>query len=567
VTETDVLVPGLTNGTTHLIEVRAFTTLGGGGPWRGVSVTPGTGILPYDEAVLADTPAVYYPLQDEAPGPLGEAISALHAGGDYAVDHTADASPQALQNHVYLDGINDYIALPESYTFDPTAGFALEGWFNIRGVSSYERLWDFANAASTSDIFIHRTGTSNDMYFYMGGAGATIAQYPAVGTWNHIVFSVEPTGATTVYINGVVAGTASRTLAAPGPRKNKWLGRSAYPNDAYSQMCTSRLAVYHHPLTAARVKWHYNLGVESATAPASAVTGLILTPLDQSIDVVWNAMTGVNEYEIRVNGGAPTLVAGTQTVLTGLTNGVSYLVEVRPLNSHGAGPWTGASATPIVTLLFDRFERANSTTSPGVPETGGPYTVRVGTFGINANRLYSVSAGNTQLTFPAAFDVDVRAKLGSSPNGRIGLMVRWANSTNYWMFWVADGAASIYRCINGTFTMMSQQSVRAWVVGDTARFVAVGRRLYGFYNDDLVTTVFDRYSSLAGTETEAGVRHDTANHYIDTLSAYPSYSGMWDSTGDLAPVAPSDFGAQQSVLQSFVYKGRNSKTDDTGSVA
>ena len=51
----------------------------------------------------------------------------------------------------------------------------------------------------------------------------------------------------------------------------------------------------------------------------------------------WEPTVGAASYEYRLNGGSAVANASTFARVTGLTNGVPYTVEVRPLSSGGNG--------------------------------------------------------------------------------------------------------------------------------------------------------------------------------------------------------------------------------------
>jgi titin len=94
-----------------------------------------------------------------------------------------------------------------------------------------------------------------------------------------------------------------------------------------------------------------NAVVPAVTAP-SAPTGLVATPGNTTVALSWtapsnggSAITGYNVYEASSSGGenyaAPvngTLISGTTTTVTSLTNGTTYYFTVKAVNAIGSSP-------------------------------------------------------------------------------------------------------------------------------------------------------------------------------------------------------------------------------------
>jgi len=91
------------------------------------------------------------------------------------------------------------------------------------------------------------------------------------------------------------------------------------------------------------------------TVPGAPVLGSV-TAGDSSADLVWTAPTSdggadIMDYEYRLDGsGGWTSLSttGTSATVTGLTNGVTYSIEIRAVNEAGNGGSSNAvSVTPI----------------------------------------------------------------------------------------------------------------------------------------------------------------------------------------------------------------------------
>ena len=158
----------------------------------------------------------------------------------------------------------------------------------------------------------------------------------------------------------------------------------------------------------------------------------------------------------------------------------------------------------MATLLTDDFNRADNVTVLGGPVTGGPYTVRLGVWGINTNRALTNTVVNSHVTFPAAVDVSLQVTLpvlGSSG----GLIARWVDANTNWLFGLNGTVWALMHSVAGTYTVFSSGPTA--VAGDVIRFVAYGRNLYGLVNGKLVVLVrgpvlLRRYSGRRAEEQQ-----------------------------------------------------------------
>lgn len=82
-----------------------------------------------------------------------------------------------------------------------------------------------------------------------------------------------------------------------------------------------------------------NIEVREVSAPCDAPTDLTVSNISATnATVSWSGTT--SDYEVRLNGGTPETVSTTSKTFTGLTNGTSYLIEVRSLcQQDNSSPW------------------------------------------------------------------------------------------------------------------------------------------------------------------------------------------------------------------------------------
>jgi fibronectin type 3 domain-containing protein len=101
------------------------------------------------------------------------------------------------------------------------------------------------------------------------------------------------------------------------------------------------------------------LSAAASAKPLGNMGAVTLTPGNSKLTANWTAVAGADSYAVYYNTGASMpanpsqTVATTQAVITGLTNGTTYYVWVKPLNNYGAGAAsTAVSGKPAIVELY-----------------------------------------------------------------------------------------------------------------------------------------------------------------------------------------------------------------------
>lgn len=265
----------------------------------------------YSGEVLADSPAVYHKTQETsgltATDSSGNSRPATYAGGVTLNDTSAPALGGNLGRHVYLDGVDDHLALDATTWFTPAGGFTWEGWFYIRSWTNWVRLFDFANTANSGDMYFiaNNTGTLT----LNVGSSMTCARF-STGVWHHVVVTVSATGAAVVYDNGSVHATGQLSAPTNASRQFKYVGKSQYAADPYLSASVAHVAVYNQVLSGARVTAHYdarttlasgNVAIAASQVPADLTRFVVRVDLSK----LANFWTGVDSTlsNLRVRDG------------------------------------------------------------------------------------------------------------------------------------------------------------------------------------------------------------------------------------------------------------------------
>lgn len=273
----------------------------------------------------------------------------------------------------------------------------------------------------------------------------------------------------------------------------------------------------------------------------------------------------VQFFEYRVDGGSWTTVNDTKVVISGLTNGTSYAVDVRASNPTGAGPIASKTMTPSAVtntlVLLEDFNRADG--AIGTPAIGSSWVNVVGTWGVVGNRGAITSGSSASKVTNASgaynFDVTWRAPV---QGGSTGLMFRYVDASNFWLAYSTGTSFRIYRMHAGSgFDVLNAAYGMTTVVStDVYRIIARGRGIHVLVNGVQKGYLEDPYSATA---TAVGLYADSTTARFDDLilSSDTTYAGVTAEVfvDEVVPADKND--------GSFLYKGRDHHGDDVGDVA
>jgi hypothetical protein len=223
---------------------------------------------PYEAAVLADSPEVYWRLDDKSC--TAEDASGHHNTSTYLGKPALSAQPLIADNDkaVHLDGKDDQVTFPDSTSLSPTKAISVEAWVRPDDVpTSPDAAWQLVSKWNTV-LFVLRGGSNPKFAFSLYDASTSSCGPTAVGTTTvkpgrvyHLVGTYDGSKIRT-YVNGSLESTVTYdgglndstyggVLAAPG-----W---GTLPSPLF-RGTVDEVAVYGHALTNARVEHHYRIG-------------------------------------------------------------------------------------------------------------------------------------------------------------------------------------------------------------------------------------------------------------------------------------------------------------------
>ncbi len=176
--------------------------------------------------------------------------------------------------------------------------------------------------------------------------------------------------------------------------------------------------------------------------------------------------------------------------------------------SEAYRPWAFLQMKPArtVSAISDSFNRADSTSSPGVADTGQTWIVPGSAFGISGNRLYQVTPTDNQFAgIPCTTaDVVVTAQV-TGASGSYPAVVARADSTfaNCYLVQMDSATGIVYLSKRVAGSLSNVTSVGGFGPGDTIGVSCQGTTISALVNGATVLTITD--SAVSGS-TYVGVR-------------------------------------------------------------
>lgn len=174
----------------------------------------------------------------------------------------------------------------------------------------------------------------------------------------------------------------------------------------------------------------------------------------------------------------------------------------------GVGIGTPFNSKAKRTIVLDRFNRADSSTSLGNADTGQTWTATPNPWGITSNQAYSVNTSTTDLVFIDAgvSDAKVSTKITFSVNE--GVMFRYTDSNNQFFSRISSTGLGLFRNNAGTPTSLGSYSFSP-VVGNVYSVMVIcsNSSIRVFLDGVERITVTDTFNQTA---TKYGLRASTS---------------------------------------------------------
>jgi hypothetical protein len=278
------------------------------------------------------------------------------------------------------------------------------------------------------------------------------------------------------------------------------------------------------------------------TAPT--ITGI--TPGNTSLSVAFtapssNGGSAITDYKYSTNGGSSWTSAGTTSSpisITGLSNGVSYNVQLRAVNANGDGTATGSTSatTSAISTAVNASDMNFSSSSAVQVAAGGTLTVDAtpasniqsltvaSTGKVTINNNYSLSiTGNLQLQSDAsgtATLVNKNSSGGLTVSGTTTVQQYLPVARNWYMSSPVSGATGLPTVNTGALTIYSYPESDALQETGGNGYVAgaVWNTVVSPAIMDVKTGYIVKPSAAPATVTFTGTGLNTANQTISGLT-------------------------------------------------
>jgi hypothetical protein len=245
----------------------------GGLPRRSTPVA--TTVATYDTAVLADSPQLYYPL-NEATGPVRDATGHSAASTITTAQLGVAGAPGTAAS---FDGVSQRISVPYSADMKLTGSFSVELWAKLPAnaqITGYPTLFSRGSGGPGrfGATMFFGTDAAHLVSFKRNGKNVPTARGLTATAYRHLVFTWDAAAQRyTWYVNGtpdisevvpVLAGADTETAPLSLGARQDTATTSAY---SFGKVLIDGFAMYKSVLPASRVAAHYSAASVIAPTP------------------------------------------------------------------------------------------------------------------------------------------------------------------------------------------------------------------------------------------------------------------------------------------------------------
>jgi Concanavalin A-like lectin/glucanases superfamily/Bacterial Ig-like domain len=298
----------------------------------------------YRSEVLADNPGSYWRLGEASGTAAADTMGAnpgtytggvtLGQPGAIVGDTNASAS---------LDGVDDYVVVPDAPSLDFTTAVTVEAWVQRTKSAAYQVvLGKPGNGQSKLENYSlwFNTGNGIQAYFGNGTTFVSVASAALDTSWHHVVATYDNATAK-LYVDGTLRSSASSTVQLTPNTLPLNLGRAQGTSSYSFGGRLDEVAVYPSILSAARIQAHYDAARRTdSRAPtvtlASPANGSALRTATPTLAGVAGSEVGDSStVTVKVYSGPTPTGAPVRTMTATRQPDSTYSVNVSPALPDG----------------------------------------------------------------------------------------------------------------------------------------------------------------------------------------------------------------------------------------
>ena len=272
-----------------------------------------------------------------------------------------------------LDGSGDFVSCGSSTLTNLPIGnsnYTISVWVKSAALNTGGYI-GWGEYGSNNRVNAFRTNNDGIQNYWWGND--LIHSSPALNLlnqWHHAVVNYNGT-TRTIYFDGALLKTDTPGATLNSTASNFAIGRTAPMYVEFFNGTLDDLSIWNRALTLNEITYLYNSGIPNTPA---APTSLVATAGDGQATISFTAgssgASAITDYEYSLDGTTYSSIGATTSpvTVTGLTNGTTYSIYLRAVNTQGSGTASSSvSVTPVASNTGGGGDSSSSNTVIATP--------------------------------------------------------------------------------------------------------------------------------------------------------------------------------------------------------
>ncbi len=251
-----------------------------------------------------------------------------------------------------FNGTSNYIVVPNAPSLSGFNDISISAWVNMNqfsGIQGVVAKWFFTLSCGSNTDNYNASFSSNSINFATNNNNLSGFFCPQTFTsvdlnvWKHFVFVSNSTTGISIYINGVLSGTAATTGGICSSTNPLYFG-AVNPSTRFLNGKLDDIGIWNRALTSCEIAHLYNgtaLNVSTSNNSICAGNSATLTAGNGFTNYLWNTSATTSAIVV-----SPTTTTTYTLSATNVTNGCSYTTSI--VQNVGALTLTVASSNSLI---------------------------------------------------------------------------------------------------------------------------------------------------------------------------------------------------------------------------